>query len=319
MEHPLLSKARINWTDVDLANFAMFSDAFKDLSGKAGGSLDIAPATEPNPLEPLAIALQIDPTNATFNGLSLGHAQIFAFLGSQRLVLGNSTHADSFAEIGNGKLNIWARISRHANDAYQALVQLNLQKIDLDALFPHDSKNSRTPGLLSGDVTIIAQPTEPQLAFGQGSLTLEQSDLANAKPIAFIYNLLHFGHDPKKPIGRGTIDFSITGENMEITAMRYFDRGLEIRLNGEIGQIWSYPDCPIALTAVGSIRTLASLNIPGLEDVDNVLAALQNDAVSVVIEGKINKYTEHKIPFSAIGQEMRNFLFQDSHAAREQN
>ena len=109
----------------------------------------------------------------------------------------------------------------------------------------------------------------------------------------------------------------IQNENANITTMRYFDKGSEIRINGEIDQLLNLPASPMNLMAVGSARPLSRIHIPGLADFDAAIGALQHDAFCVQITGPLNQPQRKQVPFADIGQDMKNFLFGDIQAANE--
>jgi hypothetical protein len=122
---------------------------------------------------------------------------------------------------------------------------------------------------------------------------------------------MHLTHNANKPTGSGEIDFTVQNENATITALRYFDKGTEIRINGDINDLLNLPNSPLNLIAVGSLRPLASIQIFGLADFDAAIGAIQHDAFTIRITGYLNRPKQKEIPFRDVGQEMKNFLFGD--------
>ena len=99
--------------------------------------------------------------------------------------------------------------------------------------------------------------------------------------------------------------------------MRYFDKGSEIRLSGEISNLQILPHSPLSLIVVGSARPLASIHIPGFADFDEALGAIQHDAVSVQVIGYLDKPRQKHILFEEITQDMKKLLFGDTQAANQ--
>jgi hypothetical protein len=312
LDKPYSTLVNLNWKNFDLASLKPLSANLAKLSGKTDGTLQIHPATTPRPLGPLTINVQAHSDGIHFTKFAIGDLQAFAFLGPDRFVLDDSPLRLSQIAVAGGTVRFWGRVARHTDDIYQSLVQLQLQNLDLDTVLPAGSKVAKAPGLLSGEVTLLGGLTNSGLAMGQGVLTLDQSDLAGTGPIAFVYNLMHVGHDAKKPTGTGRIEFNIQNENAYITAMRYFDKGTEVRLSGEIANLPALPHSPLSLIAVGSVRPLASIHIPGIGDFDEVIGAVQHDAITVSVNGTLDQPVSKAIPFHDITQTMKDLLFGDT-------
>jgi hypothetical protein len=167
---------------------------------------------------------------------------------------------------------------------------------------------ARTPGILSGSFTIVGRPKDPDLAFGEGHLTISQSDLAGTGPIAFLYNLMHLSHSASKPRGNGTLDFRVQNKSINIVSLRYFDRGAEVHAAGAIGDISKLSRSPVDITIIGSVRPLKSIDLPGVVDIDEALDAIQRGAVTVRVTGPLNNTVTKKVLFSDISGDVKNLL-----------
>ncbi|HEX4053092.1 MAG TPA: hypothetical protein VHX86_02395 [Tepidisphaeraceae bacterium] len=316
IDHLYQTRIGLYWKDINLADLNAFSPDLASTSGKIAGSLEIQPATTPRPLEPLAINLHAISRGARIGAIKIGDLRLSAYLGSRRLVLDDSPSHPSDLAIAGGSIHFWGRISKHKGDIYQSLLQMNLNHLDLDAVMPAGAKTNRTPGILGGQITIVGNPRQPNFAFGQGRLTIEKSDLAGTGPIAVLYNLMHILHNANKPTGEGEIDFTIQNKNADISAMRYYDKGSEIRIIGQIADLLHLPHSRINLIGVGSARPLSSIDIPGVSDIDKALGAIQHDAVSVKITGFLDKPKTTPILFGDLTRDMKNLLFGDATAEK---
>lgn len=304
------------WKDLDLAQLNQISPELGGAAGKVDGSLKIAAATTTRPLEPLAFDMHLASNAVHIGSFAIGDARIGAYLGPNRIVLDDAPSRRTEVAFAGGTIALWGRVSQPFPGLYQSLIELNLENLDLNALVPAGAKTNRAPGLLGGRITIVGRPGNTKYAFGQGTLTLTHSDLAGTGPIGYLYNLMHITHDPKKPVGTGTIDFVIQDNDAYITALRYSDRGREVRLSGVIQDLPKIPKSHINLVAVGSVRPFASIDIPGLADIDQALSAVQRDAVTIQITNTFDHPKWNTIAFSEIGQDMKNLLFGDAKAAQ---
>lgn len=322
LDNPLGARADLSWSGADLGRLGGISPRWKDVSGVVDGSLQIHPATTPRPLEPLQVVVHVEPHNVQMAHIKLGAAQMFGYAGTDRFVLDDSLERPSQIAFAGGTINVWGRISKPAKDTFESLLELNLENINLDAVVPEDSKIARTPGSLNGTITIVGEPGSPELTFGEGNLTVSNSDLAEVGAVSFLYNLMHIGHNPKRAEGNGSVDFSIQGSTIFVNALRYFDRGTEIRASGYVDEYAQVPHCWIDITAVGSVRPFQSISLPGLADLDNALGAVQHDALAVRIAGYMDhlnaKDAVHTIPFSSIGHDLQAVIFGDVKSAKGQ-
>ncbi len=193
------AQGRLDWKDVDLSKLEGITPNLSELTGKIKGSLEVHAATGPRPLQPLAVELHVLTNKVQWGQIGLGDLQAFAYVGPHRVVLDDSR--SSQIAFAGGLIQFWGRVSRHPGDLYQSLVQVNLDNLDLDAVVPKGSKVARTPGVLSGRITVVGRPGAPELAFGEGHLVLARSDLAGTGPVALLYNLMHFGHNASEAAG----------------------------------------------------------------------------------------------------------------------
>jgi hypothetical protein len=308
LDNPFAAQGKLDWKDVDLSQLHDVAPDLSDLTGKVKGSLEVHPATVPRPLQPLAVVLRVSTDKVRWGQIGLGDLQTYGYVGPHRVVLDDSPARPSQIAFAGGLIQVWGRVSRHPGDLYQSLVQVNLQGLNLDAVVPKGSKVARTPGVLSGRITVVGRPGAPGLAFGEGHLVLAQSDLAGTGPFALLYSLMHFGHDASKPQGHGTIDFNIEQRNIWISGMRYYDRGAEVHAGGSIHQITKLSKATLDLTLVGSELPLKSISLPGVSDINDVLNVIQRSAVTVHVSGTFDKPDSRKVLFSEIGREVQNIL-----------
>lgn len=250
-------------------------------------------------------------------------------------------------QMGGGALTFWGRMTRNENEygvkgytTVSSQFRLAFADLDLNQImqaFKPDGKP--TAGRISGEIVAngatgldikersrvrrraaTTQPDENEFLTrligsmqGEGRVTLRNSDLANIKMIAGLYNLLRT--DIRTPTGNGTLNFHIEKSNAYITAFRYFNRGVEVRAVGEIHGLERLRDARVRATAYGSIRTLKEAKLPIIRsvipDLDQVLSAIQQNGVSVSVTGTVYKPVVKPVLFSDLGQQMRELLVGD--------
>jgi hypothetical protein len=311
LDHLTRSSVSLNVSGIDTVKLSEAIPTLKDVSGRLEASLDLHPSVAPRPLGPTAFAIKIHPQAGRFRGFEYGDVQVNGYLGPYRLVLDDAPQRPSTVDIAGGQIAIWGRLSKHADDQYQSLVRFDFHHLDLDQIV-HAIPNAKpTPGQIDGQMTVIGRPGDLVLDFGDGKLRLTHCDLAGLGPISFLYNLMHIGHDPTKPVGNGTVNLRLEHKTITITALRYFDRGTEVRATGTIGSIFTAPNSPLNIIASGSARPFSQINLPGFADIDTALSAVQHDTTSVQIYGPLNQPKWRPILFDDLTDSMRKLLLGD--------
>jgi len=267
-------------------------------------------------------------------------------------------------EIAGGMLAVWARFVRNENAAGYAgatslssQIWLGFQCLDLNQL-AHivDVESPTMPGKLDGTISLygttgikmprgkgVTPGTDPlaqasahtavqdtflvrlgRSLYGDGNVALTDADIGNFGPIAFLYNAMHIGNDKRGPTGTGGVAFRVEGGSLVVTALHYFNRGVEVRAQARVDNLAIIPDSPLSGTAVGLARPLKNLKLPILSsllpDVDSFLSALQGSAVSERIGGTLHAPKMSLILFGDIGAGLRDLLVGDAqaqHAAGE--
>jgi hypothetical protein len=168
------------------------------------------------------------------------------------------------------------------------------------------------PGRLSGTISVVGDPRDKLQLFGQASLQIHDSDLANFGPFAVLYDTMHLGGNAGKPIGEGTLEARYDNDNLIISSLRYFNRGVDAYGLATIGKVSKYPACPLSGEVVGTLAPLRNIKLPFFADADKIFSVLQANLTSIVISGTLaNGGTYLPESAAAIGSAMRNFLLGD--------
>ncbi|MDB5297321.1 MAG: hypothetical protein JWO31_3304, partial [Phycisphaerales bacterium] len=184
-----------------------------------------------------------------------------------------------------------------------------------------------TPGV----ATRPARPNPDEASFltlailtaqGEGTVQVRRADLINIGFIRYLYDLMGFFQRSKEPDGSADVAFRIENGDAFVTAFRYFYQGAEVRAVGTIQDLFLLQRANADLTAHGAIRALKSVQIPIVRsvvpDIDEILAAIQQNSVAVTVTGPLIDAKPKFLPFDALGKGMRELLAGDYNASNKQ-
>lgn len=289
------TRAELRLDNVQLAELAQWAGTDEHLTGVVTGTIKAAPNDDPKALEPLQIDVAIETLGGSYRALRFGDARMTVFAGPTRLFV-----QESRFDVAGGSADLWLRLSRHGDEPFVHLVT------DLHGLEVNEFVQSAAPGSdpilgrLSGRAALGGYIHYPHRAFGQGQLTLVESDLANVPFIAMIYNLLNLGSAGRDARGRGVVEFRLEGDTLDLTRLQYFNRGADIIADLSIRNIWLGAESPIEGLAAGAIRPLRDIDLPLFSDLDRLVNALQAKAVSVHIGGTLGAVRTSTVPFEEV-------------------
>jgi hypothetical protein len=309
IDKPLETIAQAEWDNLEGPELSKLFPRLDGLEGAFGGAAKVAPAKDPRAIEPLRLSMAIEATpDANYRGAQIGNAEINAFMNTNRFVVDHSTFL-----IADGTVEAWMRTSQHETAPLFTQLIVNYDHLDLDKLAHAGGapRDERYPGRLTGRITLVGNPRERSSIFGNGNVSITESDLRNSDIIAPLYNAMNLGTNWDRPIGYGSASLRIEQSTLHVDQARYFNRGTEVRADLSAAEIWGLPDNPISGYAVGSARPLKDIKLPFLADADEILSVLQTNVASVRIDGTVRHPRVELIPFSEIGGAMRRFIFGD--------
>jgi hypothetical protein len=144
-----------------------------------------------------------------------------------------------------------------------------------------------------------------------GEVKLTEASLAGYTPIAGLYNLMHLGPDLNQPDGTGDVAMHLERGTLQITHLRFFNRGIEVTAAATTTNIWNLPDNPISGTAIGTAQPLKSRKFPLLADINSIMKVIQSDITTIEFHGTVRKPQWQPILFGGIGDELRRFIVGD--------
>jgi len=317
LDQPTHAMARIGFTDLSGDKLAeMFPLRLVGLTGKFSGAASIEPSVAQRAVEPMRLRATIHPENAKYRTVDIGDARFSVFIGDERFVMDKlpSEHDEPWNVINmaGGQVSVWARVSQQVDRRTQSHFTISFKDLDLDSLVHAAAPDAHTmPGLLNGSFTLFGSPRDLEHAFGDGNVQIRNSDLANAKAVKPLYDANNVSLDGRAPTGRGEMHARLEASTLTFDSVRYFNRGLEIRAQPTISDVWHMPDSPLSGTAVGSARPLRDIHLPLLADVDQVLNVLQSNLTTVELGGTVRDPDVRPIPFSEVNSDMKRFLLGD--------
>ncbi len=298
------SVAQLRWQGIQLKQLERWVPQFERFQGAVSGSLVVdqvgGQARAP---EPMRLVLDADVVEGRFGAARIGVCHVVGYLGAARLLIDEAN-----LRILGGRLDARARISRHAGTYFGSLAA-DFNDLSLDQLVHVIDPNAGLyAGLLSGDATILLSP-DPLSLGGQAEIHLAQADLLNNSVVATLYDTLNLRFGQQQPTGAGEIDIQLEGSAVAIPSFLYFNRGVEIRGAGRIGAVNRGTESPVDGYAVASTRVLKGIELPGVKDLDRLLASLQTGTASVKIGGTLGSVEVNVVPLPDVLGSFRRLLW----------
>jgi hypothetical protein len=276
-----------------------------DLSGVYNVLVVAAPTTNPRALGPLRLALTVHPTNGKFRTISVGNIDVVSYAdrqqGQSRIVIDDST-----IHLADGQVRVWGRRSEHAGATTQeagpvaSQLEIQMARLDLEqVLRAFRPEEKPTPGRVSGSFVFAGALSSPQRMYASGTVRLTDSDIGNIEPFSSIYNTLNLRFGQREPDGRGYAELRLQGDLLQINNARYRIGGAELRMNGEIDQLWKAPESPIRGRAIASVQPFADWKIPLIKEAGEFFATVQSGVFAFDLSGTL---AHRKTTQAAVGE-----------------
>jgi hypothetical protein len=298
------SVAQLQWQGIQPRELRRWVPQFERFQGGVFGSLVVDQADRrARAPEPMRLVLDADVVEGRFGTARIGVCHVVGYLGAARLLIDEAS-----LQVLGGRLDARARISRHAGAYFASLVS-DFNDLNLDQLVHVIDPNAGAyAGLLSGDATILSSSDHLSLG-GQAEIRLAQADLLNNSVVGTLYNTLNLRFGQQQPTGTGEIDIQLEGPAVVIPSFLYFNRGVEIRGAGKIADVNRGAESPVDGYAVASTRVLKGIELPGVKDLDRLLASFQSGTASVKIGGTLGKVEIDVVPLPDVLGSFRRLLW----------
>ncbi len=299
------STAQLQWQGIEPNQLAPWWPVAEKFAGQLSGTLTAGvEETGSRALEPMLLELHTKILGGRFGQVRLEDGHLLAYLGRDRFLIDRmDVHAM------DGLIRGWARVSPHEGGLYMATV-IDINDIDLDELAQATEPNESGPviGRLSGRTTLMTSSDWRHLS-GQATLNLSQSDLANLPVLQTLYNALNLNLGQARPEGTGQLQLQFDGTRIRIPSFVYFNRGVEVRGAGQIDDFTQGQQSSVDGYAVGSTRVLKGLRLPGVRELDRLMASLQSGVASVTVGGTIDALDVAVVPLPVVSSPLRRLLW----------
>jgi hypothetical protein len=312
LRKPLQATGQIRWQDVDAATFATIIPAMEGAGGKFSGTITMAPARDPRPLEPVRVDINVASVGGHFRSMNIGGDGLLAvhavaYANTDRAVL---DHSDIY--VAGGLVHLWARVDDRSGAGISAQGSVSAENLQLDQIAHIDPKITKPmPGIVNMQLTSIRSGAESTKLLVLCHADLTQTDLVNFGPIAALYNVMNAGGgNSPRPEGSGSVDLSFEQNLVHINSFEFYNRGIDAHGLATIGPL-DYDDLeatPIGGQVVGTIRTLKNSNIKIFQDFDQYFAALESNLTTINVTGTINNMNYPSAGLADIGTAMRELL-----------
>ena len=122
---------------------------------------------------------------------------------------------------------------------------------------------------------------------------------------------MHLGGTWGKKIGEGTLEARYDNDNLIVSGLRYYNRGVDAYGLATVRNVSQYPNCGLSGDLVGTYSPLRNIKLPFFADADKIFSVLQANLTSIVIGGTTAKPIYVPESAAAIGEAMRTFLLGD--------
>jgi len=287
---------------------AQWMPAFERFEGKVQGSLKIEETDRAaRPPEPMQFAVDAHFEDGGFGSAHIDSCRLAGFFGDRRLLVDEA----SFGVLG-GRLRAKGRISNHRGGHPGSLV-VDFNDLRLNQLVHVIDPNAdEYAGRLSGNGTVLTSSDWHSFG-GELRLNLTQSDLVGSGVVRALYNTLNLQLGKQQPTGTGEVIVQLEGSSVVIPSFAYFNRGVEIRGAGRIVDVNRGAQSPVEGFAVGSTRVLRGIQLPGIKELDRMLASFQAGAASVKIAGTVGKVEPQVVPLPEVLAPFRGLLWTQLH------
>lgn len=296
------STGRMQWQGIEPNALTPWWPRAAQFSGRLSGTLDAVEADKTlRPLEPLRVELHAEIPDGRFAQAQLGDCHVVAYVGPNRFVVDRMD-----AHVLGGVAKGWARARPHPDRVYLTAV-IDFNDIDLGQFAPTDATD-KVVGRLGGRTTILTS-TDWRYLSGQADLEITQSDLVDAPIVRTLYDTLSLGLGQTEPEGTGQVKLRFDGTCIRIPSFAYFNRGVEVRGAGQIVDFTLAGQSPVEGYAVGSTRVLRGVRLPGVRELDRLMASMQTGVASVAIDGTLSDTKVTVVPLPAVSGALRNLLW----------
>jgi hypothetical protein len=304
LDHWADSAAKLRWSGFRPQLLGQWWPRLERFEGEASGTLVVERTDKQmRPLGPVQFMLDAEMSDGRYGRAVINSCHVGGYLDSDRLIID-----DAFLQAMGGYINARGRASTHAGARY-ASVNTDFDGLDLNQLVHVVGPNARGhTGTIAGNISLLSSLDQASLG-GEAEIKLTHSDLANNMVIATLHNALNLQIGKQQPAGTGELELHFEGPAVLISSFEYFNRGIEIRGAGRIKDITAGKESAVDGYAVASSRVLKGIKLPGVRDLDRLMASFQTGVASVKVGGTLDHPQVNSVPLQVISGSFRQLLW----------
>jgi hypothetical protein len=304
LNHWTSSTAQLRWEGIQLKQLARWAPQFERFEGVTRGALTVEqPARKTHPAEPMRLVLYADVADGRFGPAQVKGGYLVGYIGQTRALINKA----AFQVLG-GRIDARARVSKHVGK-YHASVVADVNSLNLDQLAHFIDPNAgEYMGQVSGQAIVLTS-SDLDVFGGAARIQLTQSDLGGNSVVGTLYDALNLRLGKQQPTGSGEIKIQLAGPSVVIPSFFYFNRGVEIRGAGRLGDVHLGAESPVDGYAVASTRVLKGIELPGVDTLDRLLASFQTGTASARIEGTLDHVQVKIVPLPVVLDPFRRLLW----------
>jgi hypothetical protein len=298
------STGEIHWQGVQPSRLGSWWPTARRCEGTLSGSLKtVEAAKKDRPPEPMKLEFDTAFTDGHVGPAQLGDCRAVIFVGDRRLMID-----EAHLHLLGGQVTAWSSVSPHS-DIVSVSVGGDFNDIDVNQLaYLTGGEQKRLVGRLSGRGTLLTT-TDLRHLSGEAQLSISESDLVDNSVIRTLYDALRLDLGQARSQGSGQATILFEGSAISIPSLVYFNRGVEIRGAGQIKDFKRGKASPVEGYAVGSTRVLKNVRLPGISELDRLMASLQSGVASVMVGGTLGETEVKVVPLPALSGPLRNLLW----------
>jgi len=308
LDHWADSAAKLRWSGVRPQSLGQWWPRLARFEGEASGTLVVERTDRRmRPLGPVQFMLDAEMADGKYGRAVVNSCHVGGYLDSDRLIID-----DASLQAMGGYINVRGRVSMHAGARY-ASVNTDFDGVDLNQLVHVIGPNAREhTGTIGGNISLLSSLDQASFG-GEAEIKLTRSDLANNAVIATLHNALNLQIGKQQPTGTGQLELHFEGPAVLISSFEYFNRGIEIRGAGRIKDITAGKESALDGYAVASSRVLKGIKLPGVRDLDRLMASFQTGVASVKVGGTLDHPQVGSVPLRDISSSFRQLLWAQLH------
>ena len=125
------------------------------------------------------------------------------------------------------------------------------------------------------------------------------------------FRTVGFKGEQKDPRGEGSVNFRFESGTLVLEEFQYYNRGIDVYLSGRVEDVWQGKQAPINILAVGTLRPLKNVKLPGASEIDRLFKGFQSTLTTLRATGTVEAPQIEQVNISEIGSSMLRAIFND--------